>query len=263
MRTNFVLVDFENVQPKNISALRGGAFRIKVFVGASQTRFPRDMVLAVQAFGPAAEYIEIEGSGINALDFHIAFYIGRLAATHPDAVFHLISKDRGFDPLIRHLKRLGIVCQRFASVAEIPLLALLPDADDAAGAAVGKVPGLGAGVKVATRVAGGQTAAVGGKSAAAAVPTAGAKKAKPVKPPKVAVVEPKGTVAAKPVADKVTAVEAHLARVKAAKPRTLKTLESSIRNWLDKNMPREEMEGIVAQLVRRGLLTIADGKVAY
>ena len=120
MQMNFVLVDFENVQPKNMGALRGGPFRVKVFVGANQTRFPREMVLAMHAFGTSAEYVEIEGSGVNALDFHIAFYMGRLAALHPDAVFHVISRDRGFDPLIRHLGTLGISCRRYASLAEIP-----------------------------------------------------------------------------------------------------------------------------------------------
>lgn len=37
--------------------------------------------------------------------------IGRLAAEIPDACFQAISKDSGFDPLIKHLKAQGIVCQ--------------------------------------------------------------------------------------------------------------------------------------------------------
>jgi PIN domain len=57
-----------------------------------------------------------------ALDFHIANYIGKLSAAHPDASFHIISKDKGFDPLIKHLQDQKISCSRSASVLEIPLL---------------------------------------------------------------------------------------------------------------------------------------------
>ena len=31
-RTNFVLVDFENVQPKDIDLLKDGPFKVKIFL---------------------------------------------------------------------------------------------------------------------------------------------------------------------------------------------------------------------------------------
>ena len=62
----------------------------------------------------------MSGHGPDALDFHIAYYIGRLSAAHPDAYFHIISKDKGFDPLIKHLKSQKIFCSRSTSVLEIP-----------------------------------------------------------------------------------------------------------------------------------------------
>lgn len=119
MKLNFVLVDFENVQPKNLGLLQGGAYKIKVFLGARQAKISIDIARALQAFGPDAEYIQIEGHGSNALDFHIAYYIGRLAIENPGALFHIISKDTGFDPLIQHLTTQNIVCQRFDSIADI------------------------------------------------------------------------------------------------------------------------------------------------
>jgi hypothetical protein len=120
MKINFVMVDFENVQPKNLGLLNGGPFRIKVFLGTNQGKIPLELARALQAFGANAEYVQIDGNGSNALDFHIAYYIGRLAAENPDACFHVISKDSGFDPLIKHLKAQGIVCQRLTSIADIP-----------------------------------------------------------------------------------------------------------------------------------------------
>ncbi len=125
MRTNFVLIDLENVQPENLGLLTGGQFKVKVFAGGQQKNVSLDMAEALQPFGADAEYVRIEGHGKNALDFHIAYYIGRLAVECPGAFFHIISKDTGFDPLMRHLKSRKIYCLRWASIEAIPLVRLL------------------------------------------------------------------------------------------------------------------------------------------
>jgi hypothetical protein len=79
MKVNFVLVDFENVQPEDMGLLQGGdVFKGKVFLGGNQVKIPLSIARALQSFGADAEYIQIEGNGSNALDFHIAYYIGRL-----------------------------------------------------------------------------------------------------------------------------------------------------------------------------------------
>ena len=93
LRTNFILVDLENVEPKNIGLLYGGPFKIKLFLGATQSKISVELACALRAFGPDVEYIQVDGNGTNALDFHIAYYIGRLATEYPDAYFHIISKD--------------------------------------------------------------------------------------------------------------------------------------------------------------------------
>ena len=119
MKTDYVLVDFENVQPKNMGLLHGGPYKIKIFVGANQAKIPLELARALQALGPNAEYMQIDGTGANALDFHIAYYLGRLASDNPGANFHLISKDRGFDPLIKHLNAQKISCRRSSSISDI------------------------------------------------------------------------------------------------------------------------------------------------
>jgi len=194
LKVNYVLVDFENIQPKNMGLLNGGSYKIKVFVGANQAKIPLEMARALQVFGPDAEYIQIEGTGTNALDFHIAYYIGRLAAENPDADFHVISKDRGFDPLIKHLKAQKILCQRSTSIADIPLTKILESA---------------------------------------------------------------------PNLEKVDAVIDNLVRRKAAKPRTLKTLRSTIKALFTNQIMDEDLDGLIEQLTKRGAIKIADGKVHY
>ena len=118
----YVLVDFENVQPKNLELLGEHPFTVLVFIGVNQAKLPRHFAIALQKLGEAAEYVEIEGSGPNALDFHIAYYIGELVGDNPKAKFYVVSKDKGFDPLIRHLKRKKIVVARVSDIAEIPEL---------------------------------------------------------------------------------------------------------------------------------------------
>jgi len=122
LRPNIVLIDFESVQPGSLDVLAADHFRLKVFVGATQNKLPFNLVTALQRMGKRAEYIKIAGVGPNALDFHIAYYIGKLSAAHPDAYFHIISKDKGFDPLIKHLKDQKVFCGRSESVLEIPLV---------------------------------------------------------------------------------------------------------------------------------------------
>ncbi|WP_330906611.1 PIN domain-containing protein [Ramlibacter sp.] len=114
------MIDFESVQPPSLAALAPDFFRAKIFVGATQTKLPFDVVTAIQQMGDRAEYIKISGVGRNALDFHIAYYIGRIAVQEPDAFFHIVSLDTGFDPLIHHLRDKNIFCGRWASLEEIP-----------------------------------------------------------------------------------------------------------------------------------------------
>ena len=122
MRTNIVLIDSENVKPESIEKLKHEHFRVVVFVGANLKRLDFSIVNALQSLGSNGSYVQISSHGPSALDFHIAYYIGKLAADHPDAYFHIISKDKGFDPLIKHLKDQKISCSRWASVLEIQLL---------------------------------------------------------------------------------------------------------------------------------------------
>jgi hypothetical protein len=128
--TNYVLIDFENVQPKNLEILANHPFKIFVFVGANQTKVPFDLAKALQDFGENAKYVKISGNGQNALDFHIAFYIGQLSLQDPDAYFHIISKDTGFDPLIKHLRTRKINIHREKDLAEIPILRISSATDN-------------------------------------------------------------------------------------------------------------------------------------
>jgi len=122
MKTNYVLIDYENVQPEAISVLNAEHFKIIVFVGATQSKVSFEIASVLQQMGERARYVKISGNGSNALDFHIAYYLGQLAQSEPEAYFHIVSKDKGFDPLIQHLKGNKVRVCRSADVTEIPIV---------------------------------------------------------------------------------------------------------------------------------------------
>ena len=86
MPTNFVLIDSENVKPENVEELKHDHFRVIVFVGPNLKCVNFAIVDAVQSLGSNGSYVQISGHGPNALDFHIAYYIGKFSADQPGRI---------------------------------------------------------------------------------------------------------------------------------------------------------------------------------
>ena len=122
VRKNYIFVDFENVQPKSFDFPEDYPFKIIIFVGVNQTKIPIELAISMQSLGHNAEYVIISGSGKNALDFHITFYLGKLYEKDPNGYFHIISKDTGFDILINHLKTKKALINRYNNIDDIPAL---------------------------------------------------------------------------------------------------------------------------------------------
>lgn len=214
LRINYVLIDYENVQVKSLALLKGDQFRVRVFLGPNNTKLPVDLVLAMQEFGDRAEYIVLETPGANALDFHIAYYIGVLATADPSGFFHIVSKDTGFDPLIKHLKSKKILSTRSVSIEGLPCF--LP---------------------IATN----------GNSANSAVVE----------------MKQKGAPARASVDDLIQVAIGDLIKRKVSKPRTPKTLLSTIHAKCGKNVSVTEIEAVFDGLVKRGYVKVNGAKVSY
>lgn len=108
MTNKLLLVDYENVQQLDFTLL-GDGHQVAIFVGANQKNVPIDLVTAAQKLGGRVEWRRVEGSGSNALDFHIACELGRVLERSPNVHCTVLSKDKGFDPLLRHLNMNGLV----------------------------------------------------------------------------------------------------------------------------------------------------------
>jgi PIN domain len=117
MAESVLLVDYENIGKIDLAAIPDGV-RVPFFFGASQRTVPTEFLKAALKLGERFVPIDIEGQGKNALDFHIAFYLGEYLARAPDTSCVILSKDKGFDPLVRHLTRRGFEVRRANSMAE-------------------------------------------------------------------------------------------------------------------------------------------------
>ncbi|GAB3380134.1 PIN domain-containing protein [Lysobacter fragariae] len=227
MATPFFLIDFENVQPKALDRLKPGAARIKVFLGEQQSKLMLDVVQALQPFGSDAQYIQIHGSGPDAVDFHIAYYIGRIAAEEPGVAFNIISKDKGFDPLVRHLEKQGIACRRLTEIPGGPATA---GAAKKATKAVAKKVAKKAATKVTVTVL---------PEANGAAPAA------------------KGATTSARVPEVIALLR------KSTKPTKLSGLKASIKSWFKPALDDKAVDAIVQSLQSSKKITVSGTKVVY
>jgi NTP pyrophosphatase (non-canonical NTP hydrolase) len=105
-----VLVDWENVQPgdADIRALVPDVTDLWLFHGPSQKHVGEQHT----SFGDRVTPVKIARAGKNALDFHLSFYTGYIAARHPDARFVVLSNDKGYAPMIEHAAELGFATRQ-------------------------------------------------------------------------------------------------------------------------------------------------------
>ena len=287
MGLEIFLIDFENVQPTGVGRLVPGTCRIMLFLGQNQNKVPVELTRALQPFGADVEYLSISGNGPNAVDFHIAFYIGHLAQKHPGAKFTIVSGDTGFDPLVRHLSdTLKIRCGRIKALpvhAASKVMAAAPSVPAVAGGQ-GTVPAStqAAATAPAVHPAGGNVvtlkpaavaavaqpvAAVSSAvSVAPAAPTP-AKRAKNVEvtvlPASTAAPKPKPKPVAADVATFTDQVIERLKGMKDSKPATLKTLTSSLNAWAKPAPGARVVPQVIASLKDRKLISVEGTKVSY
>ena len=112
-----LFVDYENVTRVDLGAIPSDVI-VPFFFGASQKSVPTDFLKAALKLGDRFVPIDIEGQGKNALDFHIAFYLGEHLAKNGRVKGIVLSKDKGFDPLVKHLRARGFDVRRASILAD-------------------------------------------------------------------------------------------------------------------------------------------------
>jgi len=268
MTLTYILVDFENVQPSaaDIGLVRGDGVRLCIFRGPGQTKYSADVAEAWQPLGASVTFIRCAKAGRNAVDMHIAFYLGELVAAQDRASagkgarFVVVSRDTDFDPLLMHVRSHGYSATRAASLkaalegngaepAETkaakkratraaPAAREKPEKTEKAAAAKAPAAKKSAGKKAPAK-----------KSAAA--PAAAKKAAAPAR------------ASARPASDAIAKVIASLQKMGDKRPSKRARLERHIESHLGRKMEPGQLPALMDQLERDGVLVFDDNRVEY
>ena len=225
---NHVFVDFENVPSVDLELIRDRPAQVTLLIGEKQRRLELNLVRQIHAYAAQVTLIEVGASGRNALDMVLAWHLGHLAALSPDAMFFVVSKDKDFDPLIKHLRARGLEIARVDAFASLPFL----------------------GVSPAER----RRSAPSRRSRAAAAPSAPA----PVDPELPLEIH-------EPAQDpRVTKLIDRLQHKTKARPVRRKTLLSYINGFFQNALSTPELDAVASTLAEKGVISLsADGRVSY
>jgi hypothetical protein len=215
----YVFVDFENVHQPDISQLPKTDTTVILLLGAKQKDLAPEQLAKFTDHAGEVSVIRLAQSGRNALDFCLAFYLGRRVAADPSAQFHILSKDKDYDPMIEHLRGRHVNVSRADGT---PVVALN------AGAPLAKVV----------------------KAMKPGVPTEklAASKPKSVKPPKALSEEEQK------LKDRAIA----LLRKSKNRPKKRKKLESELKSKLGKDVSNATVTRVIEWLLHETVVVIDD-----
>lgn len=105
-------IDLENLSWANPDICAQPFNHVILFIGPKQAKLNVEWIQLSIDHPGQIELIRLTESAPNALDFILACHIGRATIQHPNATYHIISNDKGFDPLVRHLRSIGVTISR-------------------------------------------------------------------------------------------------------------------------------------------------------
>jgi hypothetical protein len=121
-RTNYIFIDYENVPHTVLDRIEGKPVKVALVLGQQQKVLPIPTVKLIQKCPAQVRLVETELNGKNALDFVLACEVGAEAERDPSGFFTIVSKDKGFDALLRHLKTRGVFGERCTSLDGVRVL---------------------------------------------------------------------------------------------------------------------------------------------
>ncbi len=110
----YIYIDYENLNTiDRLPKIEGKYF---FFLGDDQLKVNSNLVYSTNDMDVI--WIKVNGSGKNALDFYIAYYIAKNDEDKNIEHF-VLSKDTGFDPLIKYLRQRTIKIKRIESINDL------------------------------------------------------------------------------------------------------------------------------------------------
>lgn len=109
-RKKYYFIDYENVHRTGLNGISelDKSDNIIVFYSKNADKLPFSLHSQIIETKAKITYFEVETVGKNALDFQLASYIGYIVGKHPKSIFHIISKDAGFENVCNFWRKNGI-----------------------------------------------------------------------------------------------------------------------------------------------------------
>ncbi len=109
---NHVFVDYENVHEVDPTLIESKTVHLTLLLGPKKTKLDATVVEKLLPHAANVEFVRLKSSGKNAVDFALAYYLGRAVLADPGGYFHIVAEDGGYDPLIEHLRSKHIRVRR-------------------------------------------------------------------------------------------------------------------------------------------------------
>jgi len=122
LRQNYIFVDYENVQDLDLNLIAGKAVKVILIVGTQRKTVPATLARQLHKYKEQVEWVESEGTSPNALDLVLAYQVGLYVKLDPAGYFHVLSRDKDYDPLIAHLRTNKILATRDEELSKVPVL---------------------------------------------------------------------------------------------------------------------------------------------
>jgi len=268
MQPVHVLVDLENNQPtlEDVRRLVPDLTDVWLFHSPQQVNH----LSSYAALGSRHTPVPISRPGKNALDFHLTFYVGYIAARNPDAKLVVVAIDRGYGPMIEHAKTLDLKVVRLAfkkggAAAKKSAAKKRPAKKEAPKPAAKKAPTKSAATKKPMAKKAGAKEVTVAKAPAKKSTT---KKAVPPKDSAAKKVPAKASAAkaaqaAKVVAPIVDKIVANLRKMSDHRPKKLKQLERHLASLLGNEATDTEVASLLANLFAMDAVRVTEDVVDY
>src|SRR6266851_8365695 len=104
---NHIFVDFENVHEIDLTVIGSKAVSFTLLVGPRQTKLDISLVEKLFEHAVSVQLVRLTSAGRNALDFTLAYYVGRSWAADPTGYFHIVSDSGDIQRTIKALREIA------------------------------------------------------------------------------------------------------------------------------------------------------------
>lgn len=116
-KPKYLFVDLENVHNVNVDKIKNDNVKVFMLVGKLQNALPFKLIERTQELGSNLTWVKIASDGRNNLDFHLCYLMGEYnKIVDVDIPFYVLSKDKGFDGVIRFINQNGRKCFRVEKI---------------------------------------------------------------------------------------------------------------------------------------------------